>query len=304
MPRPIRGIIPPMITPLVDANTLDRPAAVNLVERLVAAEVSGLFILGTTGEAQALSHQVRQELVHLVCSTAAMRVPVLVGISDTAAHESIRFAHFAEAAGASAVVLTAPYYFALSQEELLRYVSCVAGSIDLPVYLYNIPSHTRNAFAPETVQAAARIRNVYGFKDSSGDMNYLARVVSALADRPDFSILCGPEELLAEAMRLGAHGGISGGSNLWPRLYLELYRAAAAGDEAGLTSLQKIVLDISRAVYRRRPESSSYLRGLKCALSEMGYCRNVMTEPFEPLTGKEAGAIRTAIKQISLEPFV
>src|SRR5277367_3531434 len=134
MPRPIRGIIPPMITPLIDANTLDRPAAVNLVERLVAAEVSGLFILGTTGEAQGLGHQVRQELVDLVCSTAAARVPVLVGISDTAAHESIRFAHFAEAAGASAVVLTAPYYFALSQEELLRYVSCVAGSIDLPVY--------------------------------------------------------------------------------------------------------------------------------------------------------------------------
>jgi 4-hydroxy-tetrahydrodipicolinate synthase len=292
-----------MITPLIDANTLDRPAVVSMVERLITADVSGIFILGTTGEAQTLSHRVREELVHLVCSTATGRVPVLVSVSDTAAQESIRFAHFAEAAGASAVVLTAPYYFALSQEELLRYVSCVAEATDLPLYLYNIPSHTRNAFAAETVQAAAKIPNVYGFKDSSGDMNYLAEVVAALHDRPDFSILCGPEELLAEAIRLGAHGGVSGGSNLWPQLYVDLYKAAAAGDEAAVASLQKTVLHISQAVYRRRPESSSYLRGLKCALSEMGYCRNVMTEPFEPLTGEE-DAVRAALKQIGLAPLI
>ena len=291
-----------MVTPLLDGGTLDHGAVVGMVERLIAAQVSGIFVLGTTGEAQALPYQVRSELVQLVCSTAAGRVPVLVGISDTVIEQSIRFAHDAQAAGANAAVLAAPYYFLLSQAELLRYVSGIARRVSLPLYLYNIPSLAKIAFAPETVCAAAQMPNVYGLKDSSGDMKYLAAVTAALRDRPDFSILCGPEECLAEAIRLGAHGGIAGGSNLWPELYINLYQAAIAGDEANVHRLQKTVLDISKFIYHRRPEHSSYLRGLKCALAAMGYCRNVMTEPFEPFTGDEAGAVRAALMQCGLQP--
>ena len=302
MKRPLRGIIPPMITPLLDPATLDREAVVNMVERLIAAGVSGIFVLGTTGEAQALSQRVRSELVQLVCATVAGRVPVLVSISDTAIEESIAFADRAQGAGASAVVLTAPYYFVLSQKELLGYVERVARRISLPLYLYNIPSITKVAFAAETVRAAADIPNVFGLKDSSGDMKYLAEVVAILRGRPDFSILCGPEEFLDEAIRLGAHGGVSGGSNLWPELYVDLYRAAFAGNRADADCLQQIVLDISASIYHRRPEPSSYLRGLKCALAAMGYCRNVMTEPFEPFTGSEAEAVRAALTRCGLEP--
>jgi 4-hydroxy-tetrahydrodipicolinate synthase len=291
-----------MITPLLDPATLDREAVVNMVERLIAAGTSGIFVLGTTGEAQALSHRVRSELVQLVCAAAAGRVPILVSISDTALEESIALANRAQGAGASAVVLAAPYYFVLSQEELLGYVERVARRVSLPLYLYNIPSITKVAFAAETVRAAAEIPNVFGLKDSSGDMKYLAEVVAALRDRPDFSILCGPEECLAEAIRLGAHGGVSGGSNLWPELYIDLYRAASAGNRADADCLQQTVLDISASIYHCRPEASSYLRGLKCALAAMGYCRNVMTEPFQPLTGAEAEAVRVALTKCGLEP--
>lgn len=291
-----------MITPLVDPRTLDRSAVVRMVNRLIAAEVSGIFILGTTGEAQALSYTVRSELLELVCSTVAGRIPVLVSISDTAVDESIAFANRAEHAGASAVVLAAPYYFVLSQDELLRYVENVASHISLPLYLYNIPSLTKTAFAPETVHAAAEIPNVYGLKDSSGDMQYLAAVIAGLRGRPDFSVLCGPEEQLAEAIRLGAHGGVAGGSNLWPELYVELYNAASAGDIPCQDRLQKIVVDISTSIYHRRPEHSSYLRGLKCALSQMGYCRNVMAEPFQPFAGEDAEAVRAALMQCGLDP--
>jgi dihydrodipicolinate synthase/N-acetylneuraminate lyase len=304
MKRPVKGIIPPMITPLLAPDTLDRQAVVNMVERLVAAEVSGIFVLGTTGEAQALSRHLRYELVELVCSAVQGRVPILVSISDTALEESVAFADCARDFGASAVVLAAPYYFALSQEELLGYVERVARRISLPIYLYNIPSLTKIAFAPETVRAAADIPNVIGFKDSSGNMTYLAEVIAILRDRPDFSILCGPEELLTEAVRLGAHGGISGGANLWPELYVGLYRAAAAGDAAEIDRLQRTVLQISTSVYRRKPEPSSYLRGLKCAVSAMGYCRNVLAEPFEPLSGTDASEIRAGLMKCGLEPVL
>jgi 4-hydroxy-tetrahydrodipicolinate synthase len=301
MKRPLRGIIPPMITPLIDPDTLDRRAVASMVERLIAAQVSGIFILGTTGESQALSRRVRFELLDLVCSAAAGRVPILVSITDTALEESIAFADRARDAGASAAVLAAPYYFVLSQEELLGYVERVARRTSLPLYLYNIPSLTKVDFAAETVRAAADIPNVFGLKDSSGDMRYLAEVVALLRGRPDFSILCGPEELLVEAIHLGAHGGVAGGSNLWPELYVDLYRAASAGNRTDADCLQRTVLDISASIYHRRSEPSSYLRGLKCALSAMGYCRNVMTEPFAPFTGAEAEAVRAALRKCGLE---
>jgi 4-hydroxy-tetrahydrodipicolinate synthase len=132
-------------------------------------------------------------------------------------------------------------------------------------------------------------------------MRYLAEVVALLRSRPDFSILCGPEEFLGDAIRLGAHGGIAGGSNLWPELYIDLYRAACAGNRADVDRLQHIVLEISASIYHRRPEPSGYLRGLKCALSAMGYCRNVMTEPFAPLTGADAETVRAALLRCGLE---
>ena len=104
----LKGIIPPMVTPLVDNNTLDRGGTVRLVEHMIAGGVHGIFILGTTGEAQSLAYHLRYELTELVCSTVAGRVPVLVGVTDTSLEESLRLAHKAAECGAAAVVAAPP----------------------------------------------------------------------------------------------------------------------------------------------------------------------------------------------------
>ncbi|HLZ10392.1 MAG TPA: dihydrodipicolinate synthase family protein, partial [Chloroflexota bacterium] len=172
LPRPVRGIITPMATPLAGPDTLDRPAVERHLERLISGGVSGVFILGTTGEAPGLSYRLRAELVDRVCSVVAGRIPVLVSITDTSMTESINFARHAAKAGASGLVLAPPYYFEISQPELLRYLERLAPELPRPVYLYNIPSLTKTPFAPDTVRAAADLTNVYGIKDSSGDMTY------------------------------------------------------------------------------------------------------------------------------------
>jgi dihydrodipicolinate synthase/N-acetylneuraminate lyase len=298
LPRPLRGIIPPMVTPLLSGDRLDKVAAVRQAERMIAAGVSGLFLLGTTGEAPGLSYRLREELVELICCQVRGRVPVLVSITDTAMAESMRTARHAAEHGASALVVAPPYYYATSQQELLGYMRRLIPELPLPVYLYNIPSHTQTPFAPETVRALAGLPNVFGVKDSSGDGANLRALVSILADRPDFAVLCGPEEMLAEAIQFGVHGGIAGGSNLSPRFYVELYRAAAAGDLEKVARMQAVVMEISTRIYHASPEGSAYLRGMKGALSCIGYCKNVLAEPYEPFGPDVMTEIETAVREI------
>ena len=107
----MKGLIPPMVTPLIDNNTLDRDGTVRLVEHMIAGGVHGIFILGTTGEAQSLAYHLRYELTELVCSAVAGRVPFLVGVTDTSLEESLRLAHKAAECGAAAVVAAPPLLF-------------------------------------------------------------------------------------------------------------------------------------------------------------------------------------------------
>lgn len=281
LPRPLRGIIPPMATPLLDRDRLDLAGLDRLIEHILGGGVHGLFILGTTGEAPSLSHRLRCELIERSCARVAGRVPVLVGVTDTSFVESVELAEHAADAGAQAVVLAAPYYFPAGQPELAEYVEHIAAALPLPVFLYNMPSHTKLTFELDTVARALQVPNVVGLKDSGGQMLYFHKVRQLAAARPDFSLLIGPEELLAEAVLMGGHGGICGGANLAPRLYVDLYEAASRGDLARARELAARVLRLSTTVYSVGPYSSAYLKGLKCALACLGICEDFLAEPFQ-----------------------
>src|SRR6185295_6273372 len=142
-PRALRGIIPPLPTPLHSRDALDVAGLERLIEHLHAGGVAGLFILGTTGEAPSLSYRLRRELIERTCKQVAGRVPVLVGITDTAFVEAVQLSQFASEAGAKALVLAPPYYFPNSQPELLEYVQHLAPDLPLPLFLYNMPTHTK-----------------------------------------------------------------------------------------------------------------------------------------------------------------
>src|SRR5262245_20545016 len=121
-PTVLTGIVPPLVTPLTDRDTLDEPGLERLLEHVLTGGVSGIFILGTTGEAPSLSYRLRRELVTRVCGLVAGRVPVLVGVTDTSFVESVRLAQHANDCGATAAVLAPPYYFPAGQTELISYI--------------------------------------------------------------------------------------------------------------------------------------------------------------------------------------
>ena len=302
MQLPLRGIVTPLATPLAPSteaeSSLDASALERLIEHVIAGGVSGIFLLGTTGEYTSFGRELREEILRRTCAAVNGRVPVLANITDTALSETVRLAGTAVEAGADGLVLAAPCYFQNSQDDLIRYIEKVVAHISLPLFLYNIPHLTKNSFEPETVRRASELPGVVGLKDSTGDLRYLEQAVDLMRDRPGFSILIGPEEQLSEGMKRGAIGGVCGGSNLFPRLFVDLYQANVSGDAQRIQELQQRVELMSSLLYRVGFPGGSYLRGLKAALALAGLCRPEPAPPFFPFSPEEYAQIEQGYRTL------
>ncbi len=292
------GIIPPMVTPLRDRDTLDDAGLERLIEHILAGGVHGLFILGTTGEGPGLSYRLRKEFIERTCRQVKNRVPVLVGITDTAFTESVQVARWSADAGADAVVLAPPYYLPEGQPELQEYVRHLVPELPLPLFLYNMPALTKVSFEPETIRRAMDDPRIIGLKDSSGNMTYFHRAVGLLKHRPDWSLLMGPEELLADAVFAGGHGGVNGGANAFPQLSVKLFEAACVGDLARVRALHAQVMLVSDNLYRVGRHPSAIIKGLKCALSLLGVCEDFMAEPFHRFQEPERERVRGILDEL------
>ncbi len=294
------GIIPPLVTPLQNRDQLDHAGLERLIQHVLDGGVSGLFILGTTGEAPSLGYRLRRELINRVCALVDGRVPVLVGISDTAFVESVDLAKTAADAGADALVLTTPYYFPAGQRELLDYVGHLVPELPLPLMLYNMPALTKVWFEIETIRQLTYQETIIGVKDSSGDLDYYADVVALRSERPDWSFYIGPEHLLAASVRLGGNGGVNGGANVFPKLFADTYQAAQQDDEEALAPLQKTINELQR-IYDIGKYASRHIKATKCALSILGICHDFMAEPFHKFKTPERERVNEILDALAFD---
>lgn len=301
VPLRLRGIVPPLVTPLRGRDQLDEAGLERLVEHVLAGGVQGLFILGTTGEGPALGYALRRKLITRVCRHVAGRVPVLVGITDTAFTEALTLAEHGADAGAAAVVAAPPYYLPAGQPELVEWLEHLAAELPLPLMLYNMPALTKVGFAPETVQRAMDQPRIVGIKDSSGDLRYFRALLALRAERPEWNVLMGPEELLAETVAAGGDGGVNGGANVFPRLYTALYEAACAADAERVQRLHALMLRVGDTLYRIGSHSSSLIKGLKCALSCLGVCEDFMAEPAHRFREPERQRVVEGVERLKRE---
>ncbi len=299
--RRYSGIVPPLVTPLRDRDHLDEEGLERLVEHLIAGGVNGLFILGTTGEAPSLGYRLRREFIERVCRLTKGRAPVLVGITDTAFVESLGVARAAADSGADAVVLSTPYYFPAGQTELLGYVRNLVPELPLPLMLYNMPSLTKVWFEWDTLRQLTDLPQIIGIKDSSGDIDYYARLQELRSLRPDWSLMIGPEHLMTRSVQMGGDGGVSGGANVFPKLFVEAFKAARDRDVGRLASLQSTIEQFQK-VYDIGKYASRHIKATKCCLSLLGICDDFMAEPFHRFKEPE----RVRVRQIldDLQPLI
>lgn len=296
---PLRGIVPPVVTPLLGRDQLDRPALTRLLERMIAGGVAGLFVLGTTGEAPALDYRLRYELVEAAAEIIAGRVPLLVGVTDPSLTESLDVAKHAAGCGAAAIVAAPPYYFPLAQRDLVRYFHLLAAESPLPLFLYNMPACCKLEIELATVRACTQLPNVCGVKDSGGKIEKFRELLKLRSERPDWTFLIGPEHLLAESVLLGGDGGVNGGANLHPRLFVDWFAASVARDERRILTLGDQVRLLGR-IYQQPGEFMNVIRGLKCALSLAGLCEDRLAEPAAGCDGATKEMIEGVVEQLGL----
>ena len=299
----LKGIVPPLVSPLLDNDRLDVEGLERLIEHVVAGGVHGIFILGTTGEAQSLSFGLRVEMIKQTSRILKSRLPLLVGISDTSVGDSVKLANIAADNGADAVVSAPPYYYATAQPELAEFYETLIPQLPLPVFLYNMPAHTKVNFAPSTIKRIAQSGKVAGFKDSSANGTYLQSVIHEMRSCKDFSIFVGPEEMTAEMVLLGASGGVNGGANMFPELYVDLYHAAVNRDMDRVRELQSKVMQISASIYNVGNYGSSYLKGVKCALNVLGICSDALAAPFNKFGKEQRAKIEQALEAIDMPAY-
>src|SRR5436190_14648291 len=164
-----RGVLPALVTPFRDGQ-VDEKAFVALVERQIAAGVHGLVPVGTTGEGSTLSHEEHRRVVELCVQTARGRVPVIAGAGSNSTAEAIDLVRHAKAVGADAALVVTPYYNRPSQEGLYRHYEAINDAVELPIIVYNVPSRTSIDLSNATLARLAKLPNIVGIKDATGDL--------------------------------------------------------------------------------------------------------------------------------------
>ncbi len=301
--KKLQGIVPPVITPLTRERKLDVAGLERLMERMIAGGVHGFFILGTTGEGPALGAELQRRMITESARINAGRLPLLVGISATSVEDSIALGEYSHAAGAYAVVATPPSYFKPGEAELVDFYRMLAAKLPLPLFSYNMPGMTGINLSPDLVVTLAEIPNIIGHKDSSGNMGSFHYLLQRLGGRDDFAIFMGPEELTGEAVFFGADGGVNGGANLNPALYVAMYEAAKRKDAGAMLSLQSAIYRQMR-LYNCGHHQSSLIKGLKCALSLKGICADGMAAPFLPFNQPERDRVAEILAELDHFPNI
>ena len=298
MTQILKGIIPPVITPLINNNTLDVDGLERLIEHLINGGVHGLFLLGTNGEAPSLSYKLRKELISKACEFNKNRVPILVGITDTSFDGSIEIAKHAHSQGVQAVVVAPPYYMPISQNEMMTYLENLSSALPLPFVLYNMPSCTKLHLSIETVRKARELGAI-GIKDSSGDMTYLYTLIDEFKEYPEFSVMAGTELYLPDMVMNGGDGAVAGGANIFPKLFVDLYEASLKKDLKTIALLRKKVMKLYNTLYNIGDTPTRITTATKCALSQMEICNAYMAHPLNEFNEKNRNLVAQYLKELS-----
>lgn len=235
----LRGVVPPIGTPLQDDDRVDETSLRKLTRYLVDAGVNGILANGTMGGFAFLTDEEQIRAVSIVVSEVGGAIPVMGGVGETSTSRAVRKARQIAAEGVTHLTLLPPYYFFASQDHLYGYFCDVAAAVNLPLFIYDNPIMTKNHVQPETV---ARLRtdvpNIVGIKESNQDCLNLQKLIE-LNTAPGFSILTGSEFLIVVGLQMGCDGFVGGLHNVCPHIAVELFRAYERGDLESARSLQR-----------------------------------------------------------------
>ncbi len=290
-PLSLQGVIPPTITAFDDEENVNYERTASHAQYVVDGGAHGVFPLGTNGEFPLLTGEERRGVVEAVVEEVD-EVPVIAGVGAPSTYETVEAAEHAESVGADGLVVVTPYYYPLDGEAALNHYRRVADAVDLPIYVYHIPSKTGNALSLDTLDALAEIENLAGVKDSSKDVPWLAQAIDA---HPELTFLAGSDSLLFPGLEIGCSGMVSAVANVFPELVVDLYESYEEGDEERARELQSEVYDVRDAI-----KYGSYMAGVKSALPHVGFEAGPLRSPLRKMESEDEEAMVSDLEELDL----
>ncbi|MGP9489427.1 dihydrodipicolinate synthase family protein [Glutamicibacter sp. AOP5-A2-7] len=299
------GVIPPVVTPRSADGQLDIPSLQRVVEHLIAGGVSGLFVLGSSGEVPYLSNAEREQVMRAIVAANAGRVPILAGASEQTTVRTIEEGARLLALGADALVVTTPFYALSNAAEIEAHFRAIKSALNVDIFAYDVPVRTHHKLPLDVAIRLANDGVIVGVKDSSGDDVSFRQLLLATREIEGFSVFTGHEVVVDGALLGGAHGVVPGLGNVDPAGYRRLFDLAVAGDWAAAAAEQDRLSSLFNIVYTpdsaRVSGGAAGLGAFKTALVELGViAANTMSVPMEALNAQEATAIRTILNETGL----
>jgi 4-hydroxy-tetrahydrodipicolinate synthase/2-dehydro-3-deoxy-phosphogluconate/2-dehydro-3-deoxy-6-phosphogalactonate aldolase len=293
-PLSLHGVVPPTVTAFGPDESLDLGGTAAHARFVVDGGAHAVFPLGTNGEFPLLSANERDRVVEAVVEEVGGEVPVIAGVGEPSTRETVARAEAAAEAGADGLVVVTPFYYPLDGPAAVEHYRRVADAIDLPIYVYHIPSKTGNALSLATLADIAEIESVAGLKDSSKDVPWLGQAIDA---HPELTFMAGSDSLLFPGLEIGCTGLVSAVANAFPELVVDLYESYAAGEEDRARDLQSRVYDVRDALKR-----GPYMAGVKTALSlrDLDFDVGGLRSPLRTMSEADRAALEDDLRSLDL----
>lgn len=289
--RPPFGIIPAMVTPLTGADEVNEAALRRLTSHLIEGGSHAVFATGSQGEFWAFSAAEKRRIWEIVVDEARGRVPVYAGSAAVTTREAVALTRLAEQCGVDAVSVLTPYFISPNENELHDHYRAVAESTGLPVLLYTNPARTNLKITPGLVARLAKLPNIVGIKDSSGDLELTAEYIRAAP--PEFSVLMGRDTLIYAGLLYGTKGAIAATANVCPALAAEIYNRFVAGDLEGALRAQRALAPLRLAF-----TWGTFPVVIKEALNLMGLEAGPGRAPVGPLSAEQRERLKGVLQEM------
>ena len=291
MHEKVKGIIAAMVTAMNPDESLNEAEIRRQVNRQIAAGADAVFCLGTNGEFYIQNEEEKLEVIRIVVDEVAGRVPVYAGTGCPGTKATIELSLKAKALGVDVLSIISPYFAAISQKEIYEHYKAIAEAVDLPIVMYNMPARTGNNISPETCAELAKIENIAGIKDSSGNWENLKGYIEATRGM-NFSVLSGNDSLILPTLKEGGHGGITAVANIYPHTMVSIYQRFIAGDVAGAEEAQNSIANI-RACFKFGNPNTVTKKATNLIGNPVGPCR----APFNYLSEEAVEVIKKTLEE-------
>ena len=292
--KSIKGIVPPIATPINADESVDDEGMRRLVNFLIDKGADGLFVMGGTGEFFCFPDREKRRAIEVVVDEVRGRVPVVAGVTDLSTRRAIENAHVAQEAGADFITSLPPFFFSMGQDWMYEFYSGLVAETDLPLLLYNILNPINTNIQPQTVQRLSEHPRIVGMKDSD-EYAHVQEVVLLTQDR-GFRVLCGLEYHFYAAVNVGAAGGVLSSANFCPALCKSIYEATVAGDDERAVELQSRL----NRLLGELQGFSSWWGVVKTCLNILGLCDRAVTSPVPTCTDEEREVLKGIMAKYDL----